>query len=50
VACADEFHQMTIPGRDGDWSDVALDTTAGLVFASIICLRAYRRCRPALEG
>lgn len=47
VACADEFHQMTIPGRDGDWSDVALDTTAGLVFAAIIWLRAYLRSRPA---
>jgi len=51
VACADEFHQMGIPGRDGDWSDVLLDTSAGLVFAAIIWLRAYLRSRttPAIE-
>jgi hypothetical protein len=50
VACADEFHQMTIPSRDGCWSDVGIDTTAALVAASLISLRAYRRCRPTLEG
>jgi len=47
VACADEFHQMSMPSRGGDWSDIALDTTAGLVAASIIWLRAHLRCRPA---
>jgi hypothetical protein len=47
VACADEFHQMSIPSRGGDWSDVALDTSAGLVAAAFIWARAYLRCRPA---
>lgn len=46
VACADEFHQMSIPSRDGCWSDVALDTTAGIAAAAFIWLRAYLRSRP----
>ena len=52
VACADEFHQMTIPSRDGCWSDVGIDTTAALVAVALICLRAYLRCRaaPAVEA
>jgi VanZ family protein len=46
VACADEFHQMSIPSRDGCWSDVGIDTTAALVAAAIIWARAYLRCSP----
>ncbi len=51
VACADEFHQMTIPSRDGCWSDVGIDTSAALIAAAVICLRARLRCRttPATE-
>ena len=29
VATADELHQMRLPGRNGSWHDVALDTFAG---------------------
>ena len=47
VAVADETHQMSIPSRGGDWSDVALDTSAALLAAALIWARAHRRCRPA---
>jgi hypothetical protein len=47
VASADEFHQMSIPSRGGDWSDVGIDTSAALVAAAFIWARAYLRCRPA---
>lgn len=53
VACADEFHQMSIPSRDGCWSDVGIDTSAALLAISLIWLRAYLRCRrtaPAVES
>jgi VanZ like family len=51
VAAADEFHQMSIPSRGGDWSDVALDTGAALVAAALIWAKARWRCRqtPAIE-
>jgi hypothetical protein len=45
VAAADEFHQMNIPSRTGCWSDIALDTSAGLVAATLIWARAHQRCR-----
>jgi VanZ family protein len=45
VACADEFHQMSIPSRDGCWGDVGIDTSAALIAAALIWLRASWRCR-----
>lgn len=34
-ACSDEFHQLFVPGRSGEFMDVIIDTTGG-VFASFI--------------
>jgi hypothetical protein len=48
VACADEFHQMSIPSRDGCWSDVGIDTSAALIAAAFIWLSAQWRCRSSL--
>jgi hypothetical protein len=45
VACADEFHQMSIPSRTGCWSDVGIDTSAAIVAAAFIWLSAQWRCR-----
>jgi VanZ family protein len=38
VATADELHQMTLPSRTGTWSDVLLDTSAGVVTQILIYL------------
>ncbi len=45
VASADELHQMTIPSRTGQWSDVALDTSAGIVAAALVWAKAAWLCR-----
>jgi VanZ family protein len=38
VASADEFHQMSLPGRTGAWHDIALDSCAA--FAAMLLFRA----------
>jgi len=46
-AAADEFHQIFVPGRDGNPADVCLDTlggTAGMLFC-ILAGRIFERCR-----
>jgi len=43
VAVADETHQMTLSVRTGRWRDVALDTTAAILVATLLWLRARRR-------
>ncbi len=35
-ACGDEIHQMYVPGRDGDFTDVCLDTCGGIF--GMLCL------------
>lgn len=48
VACADEFHQYFIPGRDCKVTDVLIDTTgfvAGLVFCLLVRTLLARRSR-----
>lgn len=41
VAASDEFHQLFVPGREGQVSDVVLDVTAGL--AMLVPIALYRR-------
>ncbi len=45
VAATDELHQMGIPSRTGCWSDVALDTSAAVVSATLVLLKALWICR-----
>jgi len=45
VATADELHQMGIPSRGGDWSDVWFDTSAATFAAALVYLHARRLCR-----
>ncbi len=45
VATADELHQMRLPGRDGSWHDVALDTFAGALALGVLWLEARTVCR-----
>ena len=44
VAAADEFHQMSLPGRTGRVRDMLLDTSAALLATALVWLRARRRC------
>lgn len=37
-ACSDEFHQLFIPGRSGQFKDVLIDTSGGLIMLLIIYL------------
>ena len=30
-ACSDEFHQLFIPGRSGEFRDVMIDSTGGII-------------------
>lgn len=47
TACADEFHQTFIPGRDGNFIDVCIDTSGGMIglllTMGIICLFLKKR-------
>lgn len=46
-AAADEFHQLFVPGRDGNFADVCLDTcggAAGMLFCLLV-ERIFGRCR-----
>ncbi len=45
VAAADELHQMGIPSRTGCWSDVALDTSAAVLSATLVLVKALWVCR-----
>ena len=45
AACADEFHQMTLPSRGGGWSDVWVDSGATTRIMIMVWLQARRRCR-----
>jgi VanZ like family len=45
VAASDELHQMGIPSRTGTWWDVALDTSAAIVAATLVWSRAAWLCR-----
>ncbi|WP_294392825.1 VanZ family protein [uncultured Clostridium sp.] len=38
-ACTDEFHQLFIPGRDGNLRDVLIDTSGGILSTIIFSLK-----------
>jgi hypothetical protein len=44
VGIADEYHQVFVPGREGDFGDVLLDL-AGIILAVLLILRILRRQR-----
>lgn len=35
-ACTDEFHQLFIPGRSGEFRDVMIDTIGGIIGCSVM--------------
>ncbi len=37
-SCTDEFHQLFIPGRDGNFKDILIDTSGGMFGLIIICI------------
>ncbi len=41
-AMSDEIHQLFVPGRSGQWSDVLLDSAAGLIGISLTSFIIYR--------
>lgn len=46
-AISDEFHQLYVPGRSGQVSDVLLDSSGGLV--GVLLMNAIRRNRRTIE-
>ena len=45
-ACTDEFHQLLIEGRSGQWSDVLVDGSGvllGVLIAALLIRRINRR-------
>jgi VanZ family protein len=43
TGCVDEWHQTTVPGRTGCWSDVLIDTSGALLFNLVFCVLRARR-------
>jgi VanZ family protein len=42
-AASDEFHQLFVPGRVGDWGDVAIDSTGAFTALGIRALFTRRK-------
>ena len=45
-ACTDEFHQLFVPGRSGQWSDVLLDSlgcAVGVLLCTLVFLLVRRK-------
>ena len=42
-ACSDEIHQLFVPGRSGEITDVLIDTTGGIVSSFIYTVFRVRR-------
>lgn len=42
-ACSDEIHQLFIPGRSGQFTDVLIDTSGALIMLLIIYLWQKRK-------
>ena len=42
-ACSDEFHQLFVPGRAGQFRDVLIDSSGALVLSIIVVLVMYIR-------
>ena len=43
-ACTDEFHQLFIPGRSGEFRDVMVDTVGGCIGLCIMWIYTKIRC------
>lgn len=41
-AISDEIHQLFVPGRSGQWSDVLLDSIAGVIGISLTTLIIHK--------
>lgn len=39
-ACTDEFHQLYIPGRSGEFKDVMIDTAGGILGCLVVWLKS----------
>lgn len=52
-ACTDEFHQLFVPGRSGQITDVMIDSSgglAGILFSCLICkLYYFVNCRKNMK-
>ena len=51
-ACSDEFHQLFVPGRDGNITDVAIDSLGALIGTGAALLLLYliqRKTRPEIS-
>ena len=46
-AATDEYHQLSVSGRSGQWSDVAIDTCGALagILLTLLVMRTVRRRR-----
>ena len=42
-ACTDEFHQLFIPGRSGEFRDVMVDTCGGIIGLILISINYFRK-------
>lgn len=38
-ACTDEFHQLFVPGRDGNFRDILIDTSGGTLSSLLFTLK-----------
>jgi len=43
IGCADEWHQLSLPGRSADLTDLATDVAAA--FVAIMACEWYEKCR-----
>lgn len=46
-AASDEIHQLFVPGRSGQFTDVLIDTAGGIIAATVVCLfrRRFKKVR-----
>lgn len=42
-ACSDEFHQLFVPGRSGEFRDVMVDTCGGIIGLILISINYFRK-------
>ena len=50
-ACSDEFHQLMIEGRSGQWTDVAVDGSGALlgILLGTVLIKCIRRKYTGME-
>lgn len=49
-ACSDEFHQLFVPGRAGQFKDVLIDSSGALVLSLIVIAVMYYRHKRRIWG